>query len=108
MKHLMNTFPDCGKVAIGVSEITSEVFPEFGKSTLRDFVPDGLLGGSGSSFAKRLGCWLRKTSTKRWGDLELIAVEDTHGGTWKYQIGEKIKKKPSLEGAFDETEEAAA
>jgi hypothetical protein len=53
------------------------------KSALRDFVPDGLIGGTGSSFAKRLGRWLKRISTRRWGNIELIPVEDKHDGVWK-------------------------
>ena len=58
-----------------------------GKSTLRDFVPDGLLGANGKSFAKCLGRWLKRASTRRWGNIELVAVEDKHEGGWKYRMG---------------------
>ena len=87
-----------------MSQITSKVFPDFGgKSVLRDFVSDGLIGGNGSSFAKRLGKWLKRISTRRWGKIELIPVEDTHEGVWKYRIGENIKKKAGKSGLFEET-----
>ena len=109
LKHLINAFPTCDRNAIGVSQITSKVFPDFGgKSTLRDFVPDGLLGANGPSFAKRLGRWLKRVSTRRWGSIELIPVEDKHEGVWKYRIGENIKKQTMLDYFTDETESAAA
>jgi hypothetical protein len=82
------------------------MFPESGKSALREFVPDGLIGGTGSSFAKRLGRWLKKISTPRWGNIELIPVEDKHDGVWKYQIGENIKNRLTLDTLFEETEAA--
>ena len=109
LKQLMSVFPKCDTTAISVSQITSKVFPDFGgKSVLRDFVPDGLLGSGGSSFAKRLGRWLKRVSTRRWGNIELIPVEDTHEGVWKYRIGENIKKKAAMGGVFEETGTVAA
>ena len=109
LKQLMSVFPNCDSTAISVSQITSKVFPDFGgKSVLRDFVPDGLVGGSGSSFAKRLGRWLKRVSTRRWGNIELMPVEDTHEGVWKYRIGENIKKKAAMGGLFEETGTVAA
>ena len=45
LKHLMIAFPGCDSEALDVSQIVPKVFPGFGrKSTLRDFLPDGLLG----------------------------------------------------------------
>ena len=77
LKHLMIAFPGCDTNAIGVSQDLSKVFPDFGgKSTLRDFVPDGLFGVDGSSFAKRLGRWLKKVSTRRWGTITLVPVRE--------------------------------
>ena len=109
LKQLMSVFPNCDSTAISVSQITTKVFPDFGgKSVLRDFVPDGLVGGSGSSFAKRLGRWLKRVSTRRWGNIELMPVEDTHEGVWKYRIGENIKKKAAMGGLFEETGTVAA
>jgi hypothetical protein len=110
LKHLLIAFPKCDSVPIGVSEITSKVFgTDFGsKSTLRDYLPDGLLGVSGSPFAKRLGRWLKRVSTRRWGKLELVPNFDDHEGVWKYRIGENIKKKSNLAELFEEEPEAAA
>lgn len=109
LKHLMIAFPGCDTNAIGVSQIVSKVFPDFGgKSTLRDFVPDGLFGVDGSSFAKRLGRWLKKVSTRRWGTITLVPVEDKHQRVWKYQIGEAIKKTSQPAGLFEGSETAAA
>jgi hypothetical protein len=76
------------------------------KSALRDFVPDGPIGATGSSFAKRLGRWLKRISTRRWGNIELVPVEDKHNGVWKYQIGENIKKRLTLDTLFEEPEAA--
>jgi hypothetical protein len=116
LKQLMKEFPDCHTKPISVSQIVDKVFPPkifppqtmFEKSTLRDFVPDGLIGPSGSSFAKRLGKWLKRVSTRRWGNIELIAVEDTHEGVWKYRIGENIKKKAAMTAVFEEIGTVAA
>lgn len=116
LKQLMNAFPNCPTKPISVSQIADKVFPpkvfppetSFEKSNIRDFVPDGLLGSSGSSFAKRLGRWLKRVSTRRWGNIELMPVKDTHEAVWTYLIGENIKKKSKLEGLFEETETAAA
>lgn len=111
LRKLMIEFPKCSTDAIGVSQICSKVFPDFGgKSTLRDFVPDGLLGTGGSSFAKKLGKWMKSVATRRWGTIELIPEEDKHGGVWKYRIGENIKT-PSVSANSTvglETETAAA
>jgi putative DNA primase/helicase len=109
LRHLMLEFPRCDTDAVGVSQITSKVFPDFGsKSALRDFVPDALLGLNGSSFAKKLGRWLKRVSTRRWGSIELIPVEDKHEGVWKYRIGENIKNRSTLEGLVEDTDTAAA
>lgn len=116
LKHLMIDFQMCATKPISVSQIADKVFPPkvfpppplADKSNLRDFVPDGLIGPSGS-FAMRLGKWLKRISTRRWGNVELIPEMDTHEGVWKYRIGENIKKKKAqLEELFDETETAAA
>ena len=111
LKRLMIAFPRCGTNAIGVSQITEMVFPKEGKSTLRDFVPEGLLRGG--SFAIRLGKWLKRVSTRRWERIMLIAEEDTHEGVWKYRICLDIKEKDraskkSTLAIFDETDTVAA
>jgi hypothetical protein len=128
LKQLMTEFPNCNEIPISVSEIAAKVFPPkifpppplSERSNLRDFVPDGLMGSTGSSFAKRLGRWLKRVSTRRWGRIELVAVEDTHQGVWTYRIGEDIKQKNTsrkieheakerpLRGLFEDEETAAA
>lgn len=92
LMHLIIAFPTCATNPVSVSQVAERGFPKFEKSTLRAFVSDGLIGGTGSSFAKRLGRWLKKVSTRRWGNIELIPVEDKHDGVWKYRIGRTSRR----------------
>ncbi len=115
LKQLMNAFPTCAIKAISVSQIVDKVYPpkvyppepSFEKLNLRDFVPEGLMGSSGS-FAKRLGRWLKRVSTRRWGNTELIPLEDKHEGVWKYRIGENIKTVAPKDALCEEAETVAA
>src|SRR5262249_48837725 len=90
-KQLMVSFPSCAEHPISVSEIAEKVFSKEQRSSLRDFVPDGLIGGD-KNFAKRLGRWLKNASTRRWGNIRLIPEKDSHTNVWKYKIVATAKK----------------
>lgn len=88
LRQLMKVFPTCASKSIGVSEIVARVFPGEGiQSELRDFIPSGLLGKTGTSFSLTLGHWLKNASTRRWDGITLIQEYDMHEQVWKYKIG---------------------
>ena len=110
LRQLIAAFPDCATDPISAADISDKVFPGEGqKSTLRDFLPDALQRKEGS-FSRRLGRWLTKAATKRWGNIELIAIPDTHLGIQTYKIGIGIKAKltKGLDAEFEQDESAAA
>jgi hypothetical protein len=107
LRQLVIEFPTSAKKPISVSEIAERVFLKDGRSTLRDFVPEGMIGAE-KNFAKRLGRWLKNASTRRWGNLELIAEKDAHANTWKYYIGVNLKMARGFDAQFEANARAAA
>ena len=107
LRQLIIEFPKCAKEPVSVSDIAERVFSKEQRSTLRDFVPDGLIGGN-KSFAKCLGRWLKTSSTRRWGTLELIAEKDTHSNVWKYLIGSNLKMVKGFNEQFETSTKTSA
>jgi len=107
LRQLMIEFPTSGQKPISVSEIADRVFLKDGRSTLRDLVPEGMIGGE-KNFAKRLGRWLKNASTRRWGNLELIAEMDGHAHVWRYYIGVNLKMAREFSAQFEINAKSAA
>jgi len=51
---------------------------------------------------------LKNASTRRWGNLELIAEMDAHAHVWKYYIRVKLKMARGLDAQFEVDANAAA